>query len=412
VLKDIQSDEETVAPVRGIDGSDKRVREMQNNAGISFNDVITAPTAPMMYHFLNAGDIARVRGLWNADYLKHRITANKNPLIHLPILGRQRLMPTPPLQGYLEVIDFLFEQGVRLDHRDKVGYTALMYAAGQSPQPDLLLHLLQKGADPNVQSVYGTVALMDACMGQNLREIEILLKHGADPHVKDNDGLSPYTFAQPLKKMVALFEKFVKKPISKKACMKCHSKTGVHRCGACRVVYYCTKECQTSHWSDHKKLCKLSKKSHKRLKIDNSTQNFHHSLISNYAEAALHNHMAQEPFHGQDGASSQPPPELTLNLFQEYQRAWNKNGNLILKLQIPLTVGSVVVHSGLILTYDETKRIFCHMNPTEMDGPEVVDLLKCDGICGAKAYFYAYVEKDKPDEIIIITNPVLPAQPW
>ncbi len=36
-------------------------------------------------------------------------------------------------------------------------------------------------------------------------------------------------------------------------CMK--ALTRVQRCGACRVQYYCSRECQRRHWSTHRRIC-------------------------------------------------------------------------------------------------------------------------------------------------------------
>ena len=30
------------------------------------------------------------------------------------------------------------------------------------------------------------------------------------------------------------------------------------RCGKCKTIYYCSKECQTENWQDHKKLCRAN----------------------------------------------------------------------------------------------------------------------------------------------------------
>lgn len=42
----------------------------------------------------------------------------------------------------------------------------------------------------------------------------------------------------------------------KKFCSTCGSTFQIQRCAACRVAGYCSKECQKSDWSSHKKECK------------------------------------------------------------------------------------------------------------------------------------------------------------
>ena len=46
----------------------------------------------------------------------------------------------------------------------------------------------------------------------------------------------------------------------KKQCFVCHNKTA-KMCTACQCACFCSKECQVSGWSSHKKLCKLVKAS-------------------------------------------------------------------------------------------------------------------------------------------------------
>lgn len=38
-------------------------------------------------------------------------------------------------------------------------------------------------------------------------------------------------------------------------CSRCHE-MGTRKCGKCRVVYYCSKECQAADWENHKEFCK------------------------------------------------------------------------------------------------------------------------------------------------------------
>jgi hypothetical protein len=40
-------------------------------------------------------------------------------------------------------------------------------------------------------------------------------------------------------------------------CGSCQSR-GLMKCGRCKITYYCSKECQKKHWSQHKKVCHLA----------------------------------------------------------------------------------------------------------------------------------------------------------
>ena len=124
--------------------------------------------------------------LWQPSDLHLTHGPIKNPLIHFAVLGYQRIRPKPDVESYKHTIDFLLEKGVRLDTRDRMGYTVLFHTVGHIPTPELMLYLLQKGADPNVQSVLGTTALYDAAMAQNENAVDTLLTYGADPYIRYN----------------------------------------------------------------------------------------------------------------------------------------------------------------------------------------------------------------------------------
>ncbi|KAE9378880.1 hypothetical protein N431DRAFT_525741 [Stipitochalara longipes BDJ] len=52
-----------------------------------------------------------------------------------------------------------------------------------------------------------------------------------------------------------------------KACQKCKNTSNIQLCGGCKLVGYCSKECQTQSWASHKEICKLAKKN-KEMKWD------------------------------------------------------------------------------------------------------------------------------------------------
>ena len=172
---DVRKQDSVFHDVRGKDGSDQIIRDRMNQAGRDLHP----PNIHPLVECIMTGNLHLLKAGWRPELRDFRHGDIENPLMHFPVLGAQRMNfvnPDPDLekkflQAHKDTIDFLFDQGLRLDARDKCGYTALMHAAGHEPQPELLEHLLAKGADPNLKSVYGTVALCDANMNQNLTEI-------------------------------------------------------------------------------------------------------------------------------------------------------------------------------------------------------------------------------------------------
>lgn len=46
-----------------------------------------------------------------------------------------------------------------------------------------------------------------------------------------------------------------KDPKSERVCARCGNPNGLKACGRCRMVFYCSRECQNMSWSDHKQEC-------------------------------------------------------------------------------------------------------------------------------------------------------------
>jgi hypothetical protein len=77
---------------------------------------------------------------------------------------------------------------------DSNHYTPLMTAAGRA-HVGLVTLLLERGADVNVGSEYGTTALHEAAAKGHEEVVSILLSHGADPGREDNTGTTPLLIA-------------------------------------------------------------------------------------------------------------------------------------------------------------------------------------------------------------------------
>ncbi|TMW65182.1 hypothetical protein Poli38472_009349 [Pythium oligandrum] len=94
--------------------------------------------------------------------------------------------------GNAEMAHILITEGFAdVNVQSRQGMTPLMYAAAKDPtdlvdgELDILLTLLQYGADVNLRDDRGETALhMAACV----KTLSTLLAHGADPNARDNDG--------------------------------------------------------------------------------------------------------------------------------------------------------------------------------------------------------------------------------
>ena len=101
--------------------------------------------------------------------------------------GRTPLM-MDAFEGYTEVVDLLLNSGAEVDHRDGAGRTAVMYASS-GPFPQTVELLIQSGAQVNrIDTVEGWTALMVAAAEGHQPVVEVLLRHGADIEITDQDG--------------------------------------------------------------------------------------------------------------------------------------------------------------------------------------------------------------------------------
>jgi uncharacterized paraquat-inducible protein A len=50
----------------------------------------------------------------------------------------------------------------------------------------------------------------------------------------------------------------VEQPKKSGGCSFCEKPNPMNRCARCKQAMYCSKECQVSHWKDHKSHCKAN----------------------------------------------------------------------------------------------------------------------------------------------------------
>lgn len=74
---------------------------------------------------------------------------------------------------------------------NNMGYRPLLNTAVNYNRIETVKDLLKHGADPNIQDEHGLTPLMRAVNYNHIENVKDLLKHGADPNIQDQHGLTP-----------------------------------------------------------------------------------------------------------------------------------------------------------------------------------------------------------------------------
>ncbi|EMF81838.1 ankyrin repeat protein [Leptospira weilii serovar Topaz str. LT2116] len=110
-----------------------------------------------------------------------------------PNLSDEKTGLTPLIHSILKdfssaMISTLIKGGAELDQRDKSGMSPLHHCVSEG-KLEFLRFLLEKGADPNVRDLDGVTCINLAKSSHGMSEfVELLLKYGADPTIKDKHG--------------------------------------------------------------------------------------------------------------------------------------------------------------------------------------------------------------------------------
>lgn len=113
----------------------------------------------------------------------------------------------------LKIVKILLEGGADINNSNEVGTTSL-HLASFSNDVNLLKFLISHGANVNVQDGGGSTALHCALVenqgGSHLKIFETLLSNGADPNLKNSDGLTPLQLLVATDCSVEIIELFYK----------------------------------------------------------------------------------------------------------------------------------------------------------------------------------------------------------
>ena len=192
--------------------------------------------------------------------------------------------------GFIDVVNLLITRGASLDlQAGSNQYTALMYAM-RAGQHAVVSELLRAGAATRVKDALGRTALLQCrspesmalgdgiyymCVPstENVRRcVDILRRHIGLPALSDEErehrveqnaatavGDSPKgevgvsrtigPCGEPANRSATTEES-----TTRHSCATCGGR-GTHRCGRCKIVWYCSRDCQQTAWIDHKRIC-------------------------------------------------------------------------------------------------------------------------------------------------------------
>lgn len=131
----------------------------------------------------------------DGDLDKVKLLLNQGVPCHVRDQDGHTALMFAAYNGHSEIILALIEAGAEVDQKDLMDRTALLYGA-TGPFPETVKILLEHGADPNqVDSEEHFSPLMHAAAEGNLEVVKVLLNHGADKALKDVDGDDASFFA-------------------------------------------------------------------------------------------------------------------------------------------------------------------------------------------------------------------------
>lgn len=151
------------------------------------------------------------------------------------------------------VIEYLVSQGAPVDLPDIGGLTALHHVAMNNVVGGVIKALLLGGADSNTRDRYGQTPIHGAIMNNQIEAINFCLAFGGDLDIADGDGIAPRSmlrYASP--GLHAIVQKHLRKREGKEApmenkgtCAACGKEGSKSQCSRCRVVRYCSSQCQS-----------------------------------------------------------------------------------------------------------------------------------------------------------------------
>ncbi|KAK4878595.1 hypothetical protein RN001_011101 [Aquatica leii] len=108
--------------------------------------------------------------------------------------GETPLMVALRLQRW-GIADLLLSRGADVTIKETQSGLSCLYYFALNGDDQKVLHTIEKGVDVNDQQFNGSTALMEAVNNKNLSTVKLLLAHGADPNITNNNGYNSLHYA-------------------------------------------------------------------------------------------------------------------------------------------------------------------------------------------------------------------------
>lgn len=108
---------------------------------------------------------------------------------------RRRPLTYAAFLGSADIVELLVDHKVDINHRDKLGNSALFYAARQG-EIEIVEILIDAGADKNAENRQGITPLMSVASIGLLDVVQVLINKGADYKRRDYTGRTALMWAQ------------------------------------------------------------------------------------------------------------------------------------------------------------------------------------------------------------------------
>lgn len=155
--------------------------------------------------------IDRRESLMNISAIFHVIVGARTLAEKHPLLAEVHQLSIENLNvknEHIKILEKLLSLGADVNVRDVAGYTPLHYCAqfhGNKTTLKMAEILIKAGAKVDAQNRFGATPLIDATLAHKYDFIKLLANHGADLFVEDNEGSSPISISQLIRKLAKYF---------------------------------------------------------------------------------------------------------------------------------------------------------------------------------------------------------------